>query len=156
MLNIVTGKSCSGKDTFCKGLNKVIAYTTRPPRNNEVNHIDYHFTELTDFGLCYRRYVNNWTYWFSPSDVLAAIDSNEEYYLITDLAGCKELCNAFPEVKVIYLECSLLTRMKRYYQRDGIDYKEAMRRLIADEEENNLEDYIELGIYPLVINTDEE
>ena len=51
---VLTGKSCSGKDTIGKeleklGIHKVITYTTRPPRDNEVDGVDYHFVSTDNF-----------------------------------------------------------------------------------------------------------
>lgn len=49
-------KSGSGKTTLRnallkenKELSKVVGYTTRQPRQNEVNGIDYHFVDKQDF-----------------------------------------------------------------------------------------------------------
>lgn len=46
----IVGKSGSGKSELCnaltnKGYNKVITYTTRPPRDGEVDGVDYHFVD---------------------------------------------------------------------------------------------------------------
>lgn len=52
---ILIGGSASGKSTtekiLCEkyGYKKIISYTTRQPRENEVNHIDYHFISVEDF-----------------------------------------------------------------------------------------------------------
>ena len=45
---------CSGKDTTQKelinmGMNSVVSYTTRPPRNGEVDGIAYHFITKEEF-----------------------------------------------------------------------------------------------------------
>lgn len=45
---VVMGMSCTGKDTFCKalqrrGLKKAVTYTTRPMRPGEADGRDYHF-----------------------------------------------------------------------------------------------------------------
>ena len=52
---ILIGDSASGKSTVEKvlnekyGMKKVISYTTRPPKDNEVNGIDYNFISMNDF-----------------------------------------------------------------------------------------------------------
>lgn len=57
---ILCGKSASGKDTTAKRLteayqkmgvpvNNVISYTTRPPREGEVDGVDYHFIDVDTF-----------------------------------------------------------------------------------------------------------
>ena len=45
---LLTGKTCSGKDTIKKelikmGMESVITYTTRPPRKKEIDKMSYHF-----------------------------------------------------------------------------------------------------------------
>ena len=53
----IMGKAGSGKDTIAKELlnlrpekfNRVVSATTRPPREGEVNGVDYHF--LTKHSL---------------------------------------------------------------------------------------------------------
>lgn len=51
---ILVGKSCSGKDTIQKelikrGMKSVISYTTRPPRGDEVEGVEYHFISEEEF-----------------------------------------------------------------------------------------------------------
>lgn len=51
---MLVGKSCSGKTTIAKelrkfGLNEVISYTTRPPREHETEGIEYHFISKEEF-----------------------------------------------------------------------------------------------------------
>lgn len=45
---ILTGESCSGKDTIRRALEKkgyknIVSYTTRPIRCGEINGVDYNF-----------------------------------------------------------------------------------------------------------------
>lgn len=58
MKNIIAlcGKSGSGKNTVLEAalennenLHKIINYSTRPPRENEVNGVDYHFISINEF-----------------------------------------------------------------------------------------------------------
>ena len=52
---VIVGESASGKSTVEKilnekyGMRKVVSYTTRPPRDTEVNGIDYNFISMNDF-----------------------------------------------------------------------------------------------------------
>ncbi|MDE7476625.1 MAG: guanylate kinase [Lachnospiraceae bacterium] len=51
---LLCGKSCSGKDTIKKelikiGMDSIVTYTTRPPRENEVDGIAYHFISKEEF-----------------------------------------------------------------------------------------------------------
>lgn len=159
MIVIVTGKTCSGKDTFVKNelsdYQKIVAYTTRPMRDNEVNHIDYHFvsdSSVTKNKKGYKRYINGWEYWFDSDDIQKAYRSDKNYVLITDCDGCKEITSEIPAT-VYYLKCDLFTRMKRYYNRQPC---EQLRRLIADEEENDEENYIGINIIEINSNNSNE
>ena len=51
---ILTGKSCSGKDGVRREMekleyNNIVSYTSRPIRENEVDGIDYHFVNRSQF-----------------------------------------------------------------------------------------------------------
>ena len=71
---ILSGKAASGKDHARKileglGFNYGISYTTRPPRDVEVNGVDYHFLSRKEFDVMISRkewyeYVdfNGWSY----------------------------------------------------------------------------------------------
>lgn len=50
---VFIGPSGSGKTTLAHAIfspqQKIITYTTRPPRKNEKNHFDYHFVSQETF-----------------------------------------------------------------------------------------------------------
>jgi len=52
---VLVGESASGKSSIEKSLVKnygfenIVSYTTRPPRENEINHVDYHFISTDEF-----------------------------------------------------------------------------------------------------------
>ena len=56
MVFLITGKSCTGKDTLLNNIfkkypdkfEKVIPYTTRPIRDGEIDGENYHFIESSD------------------------------------------------------------------------------------------------------------
>ena len=55
MLLVLTGRSGTGKDTvaqYLKGqhdFERIVTYTTRPKRKNEVDGVDYHFISEKEF-----------------------------------------------------------------------------------------------------------
>jgi guanylate kinase len=58
ILLLITAPSGAGKTTLCQNLmeaepsvHRVITCTTRPPRGNEINGVDYHFLDKSDFEL---------------------------------------------------------------------------------------------------------
>lgn len=51
---LLCGKSCAGKDTIQRelikmGMESVVSYTTRPPRQGETEGVEYHFITKEDF-----------------------------------------------------------------------------------------------------------
>ena len=52
---VLVGESASGKSSIEKyfvdnyGYNKIVSYTTRPPRDGEINGVDYHFIDKSQF-----------------------------------------------------------------------------------------------------------
>lgn len=51
---LLIGKSCAGKDVIQKelikmGMESIVSYTTRPPREHETEGIEYHFITKEDF-----------------------------------------------------------------------------------------------------------
>lgn len=52
---VLVGESASGKSSIEKylvdncGYNKIVSYTTRPPRDGEINGVDYHFITKSQF-----------------------------------------------------------------------------------------------------------
>ena len=84
---ILVGESASGKSTIEKilankyGYKKTVSYTTRPPREEEINGVDYHFITEKDFidkqfnnELVEYTTFNGWFYG-SP---ISSLDNNRE------------------------------------------------------------------------------
>lgn len=145
MLIVVLGQTAAGKDSVARGLinmgyQKVVSHTTRPMRANEVEGKDYYFHESFDEAKdafnqrVYHTTKGDWYYWFEREDIMNAINSAEVYITIADVPGTRllESIGAVP----IYIYSTLYERMVRYYNRESKnenpDYKEVLRRLIAD------------------------
>ena len=64
----ILGKTGSGKTTIVNelvskyGFNKIITYTTRPMRNGETNHKDYHFINNKDLDKCFLDNIKDLAY----------------------------------------------------------------------------------------------
>ena len=63
-LLVLIGRSCVGKDTIQKiltneyGMERVATCTTRPPRNDEVDGVDYHFVNSVGTSITGTKTVN--------------------------------------------------------------------------------------------------
>jgi guanylate kinase len=151
MLIILCGKSGSGKDAVLNELcnefnfNRIISCTTRPMREREENHKDYHFMSNKEFlnkiknddFIEYRAYTtlvngqpNTW-YYGMPKITL---DKDKDYTAIVDLNGARDLINYYggQNCFVAYIVCPDWLREQRAKSRGSFDNKEWNRRLKDD------------------------
>jgi guanylate kinase len=143
MLIVLVGESGSGKsriqyELIKNGLQKVVTYTTRPIRSDEINHVDYHFVtekefkrELLDKNLLLEYAIyNDWHYGFS----LEGINYHDnDYVIVLTPNGLLTLRKKIGEKDVlsIYLNVHERERLLRLTKRgDNID--EIFRRIQSD------------------------
>lgn len=130
-LYILTGPSGVGKTTVARkllakrpSLKKVVTCTTRSPRSNETDGVDYHFVseevfkqmieakELYEWAHVYGRYYGS-----RISDVEALLSTGDDVLMVIDVQGAREIKNQHSEVVVIFLEAEspkiLLERLLR-------------------------------------------
>ena len=163
---VIVGSAGSGKTTVLKALEKkgyrrIVTYTTRPPRNNEIDGIDYNFITnekfcqlaqkgffaetseyLSSFGIC--RYGSA-RYSFENSEGMIALDVNG----VKSLKGNKNIMtlNAF----VVYLHVTEKLLEQRLYSR-GDSKAEIAQRMRHDRDTlHDIKKYSDL-----VIHIDEE
>lgn len=132
MIVILIGASGSGKSSIEKiladkyGYGKIISYTTRPPRNGEVDGIDYNFidnktfADMIDFNLFaeYDEYSQNRLYGTLESDYK---DGNKVVVLTPNgFRKIKQNCET-DNIYTVLVNASLGTRVKRYIDRCGVD-----------------------------------
>lgn len=151
----ICGKSGAGKDTLLKKLIpllpnsvEIISCTSRPPREKEVNHINYHFVNAKEFLNNKEQWVefvefNNWFYGTRFSD----FKEDKINIGVFNPEGI-EILNKKDNFKVIpiYVTASDKTRLLRCLARENNpNCMEICRRFIADEHDfNTLDfDYIE-------------
>lgn len=150
MLFSIFGPSCSGKDTIAnelfqeKDIKKLLQHTTRPMRPGETEGVEYYFhNNHTDAKepFCLKSFEvangETWYYWFELDDAINAIESRDKYITITDVDGTLKLLEK--GAYAIRINVPIEIRIKRYYERESLktnpDFKEAMRRIIADIED---------------------
>ena len=154
---VIVGKSGSGKSTLadmvCKRLNisNVVMTTTRPKRENEVDGLDYHFTNNEEFNSMidaneFVQYTSfrDWNYGVEGR----ALDncSSKDIIMVLSPKALLSLAHGISkeEYKIIpvYISCGDRTRLKRGLDRDS-DVKELIRRFMADNEDfEGVVDYI--------------
>lgn len=137
---ILVGESASGKSTIEKiladkyGYKKTVSYTTRPPREGEVNGVDYHFItedEYTDkFNSKYFVETGAYNGWFYGT-TKDQYDKNTVCVLTPH--GLRQIKKNFGEedIKSFYIKVPRRDRLIKILERgDNID--EAIRRNQSD------------------------
>lgn len=150
------GKSGTGKDTVMENIladkelkiEKMVPYTTRPKRENEVDGVNYHYVdevrmnEMEKDGLIVEKRSYNtvhgvWSYFTADKD----IDRVKDYIIITTQEAIKKFVDHFGKdsIYVIYLYLDDKERLIRCINREAMqvspNYKEVCRRFLGDEED---------------------
>lgn len=136
---IITGESACGKSTVEKklsqffGFNKLVSYTTRQIRENEVDGVDYHFItvekfeKLKDEGFFaeYATY-NGWNYG------TAKADCTDDKVLVATPHGLRQLKNN-KDLNIVsfYINVPRRDRLIKILQR-GDSIEESYRRNLSD------------------------
>lgn len=141
---LLVGKTCSGKTTIAKELKKLcleeaVSYTTRPPRNGEIDGVTYHFITKEEFlnkekqgffaeTTSYN--VANGETWYYGSAVEDLTDDKVAIVNPDGLRQIKKIKSLNPIT--FYIMADEETIWNRLRQR-GDDAIEARRRLKADD-----------------------
>lgn len=174
----IMGKSASGKDSIYRKmlrkeelqLQKVVLYTTRPIRQDEINGNEYHFVDEQTLGklksegrLIESRSYNTvqgvWTYFTADDEIdldkgsYISIGTLESYQCLVDYYGSDKLCP-------IYIEVEDGERLRRAIKREGEQvrpvYEEVCRRFLADSEDFSEEKLKKARITKRFLNYDKE
>lgn len=136
---VLVGESASGKSSIEKnlvknyGYSKVVSYTTRQPRDGEVNGVDYHFITKSQFrrlkeqGFFAETAVyNGWYYGTAKKDC-----TNDKVAVLTP-HGLRQI-KKIDGIKTIsfYINVPRRDRLIKILQR-GDDIEEAYRRSLSD------------------------
>lgn len=149
MIVVLLGKSCSGKDTLArqlekKGFNFVVSTTSRPMRDGESQGNPYHFVTDSEFKWLienelliehreYNTLVNGtpakWYYGVEKS----AIDPKEDYVVVLDIVGLRGFEDAgFENIVSVYIKAEDELRRNRCVNRVDFNEQEWNRRLEDD------------------------
>lgn len=162
MIVTILGKSGTGKTKIFNNvkekmkLNGLIQYTTRPPREGEVDGVSYNFIDNDEFldlvensmlATSTSFTVANgelWCYGYAKDH----FKNGEDCILVVNPHEYGQLKNLYGDKVVsILIDATLQTRIDRYFDRDKMtkeNVKELTRRMIADEKdfENIKFDYV--------------
>lgn len=144
---ILLGKTASGKDSIAKkliceyGFKKIVTYTSRPPRCEERNGIDYYFIDTETFlkkidnndfmeYKVYHTVIGDWYYGTAKEDL---INADERSVIILTPDGYRDFlknCSNVPHVSILIKANRFITKYRLSMR--GDNKKEAKRRLKHD------------------------
>ena len=136
---VLVGESASGKSSIERylvdnyGYSKVVSYTTRSPRPNEVDGVDYHFVSIEEFtklkeqGFFAETAVyNNWYYGTAKEDC-----TDDKIAVLTP-HGLRQISKVDGITTIsFYINVPRRDRLIKILQR-GDDIEEAYRRSLSD------------------------
>lgn len=141
----ICGKSASGKDTLAKafqkdgyGFTNIVSDTTRPPRQGEVDGIDYNFIPPREFTERMRqeKYLEfsefrGWYYGTNKQSVSGGVNIG-----VFNMDGIVSLLQFSRKDKYtiipVYLKVNVFTRLYRSIKRERKISLEMIRRVFAD------------------------
>lgn len=158
------GKAGSGKDTILTAIthrysneyNEIVSCTTRPPREREIDGVNYHFLTLDEFhrkemdgDMLETTEFNNWYYGTALSSLLM----DKVNIGVFNPAGVRSLLkNKTIDLTVYYIWASDKERLIRQLSREQEpDVHEIMRRFTADEN-----DFFDLSDIPYQLIANQE
>ena len=143
-LIIISGPSGSGKTTLYNevkktvgGIKRVVTTTTRPPREQERDGIDYYFVSPERFEqmvsegafLEHAIYSNN-RYGTTKREVFDAIAKGQNVMIILDVVGATNIKKIYPEAILVFLRTKEVGDLaERLRLRGTDDESEIQRRL---------------------------
>ena len=162
MIIVLVGKTESGKTTvaneLCKnhGYKRIITYTTRPMRDNEVQDVDYHFISDEQFNKMvennefteYKRYNTAHGVWSYGSVVTFEQELSDDcYVIILTPQGLRDLSKKTSRYIAFYLNVSLESQLERLKKR-GYEEQQIIKRLQNDAKDfENVFDIVDYGFF---------
>lgn len=136
---ILIGPSASGKTEVAKllakkyNITKIVTYTTRQPRVNEVNGVDYNFVSVEEFAkLTEENFFVETTYYNSNYYGTAKKDIKDDKCVILDPNGLKSFLALNDErIVSIFLDSDEKIRFDRMISRKD-PVESANKRLVND------------------------
>lgn len=150
LLVVVSGPSAVGKDTILNELlsaplslrrpvRRCVTTTTRPPRAEEREGVDYHFVSVSQFHEIAQRdgfleYANVFGNWYgTPIDWVAAQrKSGTDVILKIDVQGAQAIRERVPDALLVFLRPPSLEELERRLRARATETEEQIARRLLD------------------------
>lgn len=165
---IISAPSGAGKTTLTNQvlknleskypISKVITYTTRKPRQNEINGKDYNFLSEEDFlkkkkdGFFLETTKYHENYYGSPADILDKIKQGQSFIIVVDYPGAKTFLKLIPDPILIWIEPPSLEELEKRLKKRNDSYETIKTRLEMAKKEIDIENKEKLFEYHLINN----
>lgn len=145
-LFIISGPSGAGKSTILSAilrkrpqLRYSVSYTTRPPRGDEQDGVDYHFISDVAFRkkieageLVEWAEVHGCLYGTSATYVDETLAAGQDVLLDIDVQGAKRLSAKYPEAISVFIATPNMKELKKRLMKRGMDSHEAAERRLKN------------------------
>lgn len=165
-LFIVSAPSGAGKTTLVDlvlnnlkpkiDISKVITYTTKDPRKNELNGIDYHFITRDDFeAKISQNFFIEWScaygnYYGSPRFILDELKNMKSYIAILDINGAQSIKNIVEKAILVWIDVPNLSDLESRLLKRGDSISEIEKRLNLAKNERVHEKINQIFTYKLI------
>jgi len=164
-LFVITAPSGAGKTSLIEAVMREdpslkisVSYTTRPPRPDERNGVDYHFIDDATFLAMKNRgeflesaEVHGYRYGTSKKVILDAVKRGEDLILEIDWQGARQVRELFPDCVGIFILPPSIEELERRMRARGQDADAVIRRRV----ENAREELLHAGEFKYaIINKD--
>lgn len=145
-LFIVSGPSGVGKSTLvrallegdeCRGLlHRVITYTTRPPREYEIDEVDYHFITQHEFKEKIKQnFFLEFSTWYdyyygTPASIINKLEKGKSFIMVVDRQGAREIMKKYPQSMTIWVQAPSIRILEERLSERGTDDRETIERRI--------------------------
>ena len=148
-LVILSGPSGVGKDTLIEAwrarnprVQRVVAYTTRPPREGEIDGKDYHFVSIPAFLLMAdsNRFLEwkivHGNYYATPLDDMEAMLAEGKIAILkVDVHGAVSAMDRRPDAVSIFIQPPSWEELESRIRGRALDLPEAIEKRLANAKE---------------------
>lgn len=143
---VLSAASGTGKTSLVKALlaqdsqvHVAISHTTRAPREGEVNGVDYHFVEKTQFEAllaqgAFVEYADVFGYFYGTSkkEVQQSLETGFDVILEIDWQGAAQIQKAMPEAKSIFIFPPSYEQLRNRLESRGQDDQKVIERRLSE------------------------
>lgn len=148
LLVVLSGPSGAGKDAILACLKRrglpfhfTITATTRAPRGEERDGVDYYFLSdaafdrlLAEHGLLEHAQVYGHRSGVPRAPIVEALGRGQDVVMRTDVQGAASIRRLCPQAVLVFVSVSSLDELETRLRRRGVDGEESLRRRLQTAE----------------------